>query len=1628
MPIPDLSIHVLDARRRPVPIGVPGELYVGGAGVARGYLQRPELTAERFLDDPSGAARSGSRLYRTGDRARRLDGGDVEYLGRIDHQVKIRGFRIELGEIEAALAQHPAVREAVVVPREDRPGELRLVAYLVPKAESTLDAAALRAFLAERLLEPMVPAAFVALAALPLTSNGKLDRHALPAPDDGAIAQGAYVAPRTPAEELLAGIWADLLGLERVSVTDDFFALGGHSLLGMRVIARLSAAFGVELPVRALFEARTVAGLAERLAAAGSSGERSAVPPIAPRGVSDADPPLSFAQQRLWFLDQLEPDSPLYNLPEALRCDGPLDVGALERSFAEIVRRHEALRTTFVKVEGVPRQVIAREASFSLPVVDLSALPEAEREAEAQRFADADAQRPFDLARGPLFRVTLLKLAADDHVVVRTVHHIVSDGWSDGVLATELSALYTAFVASHDGGGPQTPGLPSPLPPLPVQVADHAVWQRAVLTNAALRGQIDYWKEKLRGAPAAIDLPADRPRPPLQTTAGRDHPVRFSRELVAGLTALSRREGVTLFMTLLAAFQVLLQRTTGQDDVVVGSPIAGRTRPEMEGLIGFFVNTLVLRTDLGGDPTLRDLLARVREVTLDAYAHQDVPFEKLVEALSPPRDLSRTPLFQVMLILQNAPAASPSLGVVASRRLPVERGTSKFDLTVVLEETHEGLVGFVEYATALFDEATIARLVAHLQILLEGAVADPTRRISELPLLTAAEQQALASWNATGHAYPADALLHELFAAQAARTPAAPALRFEGREVSYGELDRRSNQLAHALRKRGVGPDTLVGVLMERSVEMVVALYAVLKAGGAYVPLDPEYPRERLAFMLEDARAPVILIQAHLASVLPEQGGAVVRVDTDWEAIAREPGEAPPRDGLTLKNLAYVIYTSGSTGRPKGAMNEHGGILNRLQWMQRAYGLTAADRVLQKTPYSFDVSVWEFFWPLMVGASLVVARPQGHRDPAYLSQLIGAEGVTTLHFVPSMLAAFLDVGALDRCGSLRRVVCSGEALPASLADRFFARLPGVALDNLYGPTEAAVDVTAWSCTPGAPGVPIGRPIDNVSIHIVDEHLAPVPIGVSGELYIGGVQVGRGYLNRPELTQERFVRDPFAGEGGRLYRTGDVARWLPSGAVEYLGRADFQVKVRGFRIELGEIEAVLESHPSVQRAVVLAREDTPGDKRLVAYLVFRDGDVIGAGELHLHAAARLPEHMVPLAFLALDAIPLTASGKVDRRALKAPGVGGSDGSIAPRTFTPPRDDIEAKLAAIFRNVLGLPAVGLTESFFDLGGHSLLAVRLVAEIERVFGRTISLVSFFRSRTVEQIAALLRADGAEPASFMLEPIQPNGAKRPFFLISRPNVNSLGYIALARHLDPDRPVYGLQYQYAEEVDLGRPYTYEEYQAWATSYVETIRLIQPEGPYLLGGMCEGALIAFTMARVLEAAGQRVALLAMLDAWPQENTNRRVLHHVHVYERRARELWVLRRDEQLRLLRRAVAGALTRLAARTVLRPRADAAPPSSPPSPWDARIFPGPSFVPPQVDARIAVFRLQSSPTGASATSSSAGAAAPGAASRSTSSRASTAICCASPTSRRPGAPSTRASAAPTRKGRAPAPDSRRP
>ncbi|MGD2115286.1 MAG: amino acid adenylation domain-containing protein, partial [Acidobacteriota bacterium] len=1170
-PIDGARILLAGDRLQPVPIGVPGELLIGGVCVARGYEGRPALTAERFVPDPF-SRRPGARLYRTGDLARHAAEGTIEYLGRNDAQVKVRGYRVEPGEVETVLAGHPDLQDAVVVGRRDPAGTLRLVAYALPADGPLAGFDPLREHLARQLPDYMVPSTFVEVDELPLTPSGKVDRNRLPEPEWGAGAVGS-APPQTPTEELLASIWAGVLGLAGVGRHDDFFELGGHSLLATQVVSRIREAFGIDVELRSLFEAPTVAAFARAVERERSGGR---MPPIR-RASRDGGVPLAFAQQRLWFLDQLAPGHPFYNIPTAFRLRGSLDPDALYRAVNAVIDRHESLRARFVATDADPVQVIEPELTLPLPTVDLSGLEAEVREREQRRLGAAESGFAFDLARGPVVHMLLARLAEDDHLFYLTLHHIVADGWSIGVLYRELGHCYAALA----GGG--VPDLPA----LPIQYPDFAIWQRTWLQETLLDEQLEYWSAQLAETPP-LELPTDRPRPARESFRGALTSRAFPERVAEGVRALSREHGATQYMVLLAGLASLLHRSSGQSDFALGTTIANRHRMELEGLIGFFANTLVLRTDLSGDPAFARLLERVRGLSLEAYAHQDMPFEALVTELDPERNLSRNPLFQVMLTFLNVPLESLELAELEIEPAPVHGGVSKFDLLCVMEERGGALGARVEYNTDLFEAETVDRLLRQLEILLEGAIDDPDTRLSDLPLLSSWErEQVVHGWNATAEEFSgASASLDVLLTRQAELSPEAPALRFEGETLSYRELAQRSNRLARALRRLGVGPEVPVGVALERSFELVVSLVAVLKAGGAYVPIDPDYPRDRVELMVEDSGARVLLTQSHLEDSLPATEARVVCVDRS-SAVSEESG-APLESVVGPESLSYVIYTSGSTGRPKGAMNRHGAVVNRLLWMQSAYGLSGADRVLQKTPASFDVSVWEFFWPLITGACLVVARPEGHKDSGYLARLIREDEVTVLHFVPSMLQLFLEEPEVGSCRSVRQVIASGEALSVELRDRLFERLGGARLDNLYGPTEAAIDVTRWRCEPGVgrASVPIGRPISNLQIHLVDRRMRPVPVGVAGELMIGGAGLGRGYWRRPGRTAESFVPDPFAAEpGGRLYRTGDLARRRPDGVIDFLGRIDHQVKVRGFRIELGEVEAALLRHSAVRDAVV-----------------------------------------------------------------------------------------------------------------------------------------------------------------------------------------------------------------------------------------------------------------------------------------------------------------------------------------------------------------------------------------------------------------------------------------------------------
>ncbi|HYH78800.1 MAG TPA: amino acid adenylation domain-containing protein, partial [Longimicrobium sp.] len=1183
---------------------------------------------------------------------------------------------------------------------------------------------ALREAARARLPEYMVPSAFVVLEALPVTANGKVDRAALPAPDTLG-SRGTYVAPRTPAEERMAGIWAEVLGVERAGGEDNFFDLGGHSLLATQLVSRVREAFRTELPLRAVFEAPTLAELAGRVEALLAETPADAgAPPLVPVPRDGSPLPLSFAQERLWFIDQLEPGSIAYHMPSSLRLRGPLGPGVLERALGEVVRRHEALRTTFGEAEGVPFQVVHPAGAARLELTDLSRLAPAEREAEARQRVREATQRPFDLRQGPLLRTHLLRLGEDDHVLVMVMHHVVSDGWSMGVLLRELSTLYEAFAR----------GELSPLPELPVQYADFAVWQRAWLAGEAMERQLAYWRERLAGAPELLELPTDHPRPPVQTYRGATVPVELSPELLERLQALGRSEGATLYMTLLGAFQVLLGKYAGSEDVVVGSPIAGRTQGEVEELIGFFVNTLVLRTDLSGDPGFREVLRRVRGVTLGAYEHQEVPFEKLVAELQPERSLSHSPLFQVMFTLQSADAGGGGRGGglagLEVNGVGASLEIAKFDLSLDVTPTPRGLWGGLAYRTDLFQPGTIQRMVRHLARVLEQVGADADVRLSQLNLLGDAERsRVLEEWNRTEQPYPRGVCIHELFEAQVRERPGAAALVWGEESLTYRELDARANRLAHHLVRLGVGPEARVGVLLERSAELIVSLLGVLKAGGCYVPLDPAYPPERLALMLGDAGASVLVTRGALAPGLEAPRAAVVDLDALAGALAAEPDD-PLRSGASPENLGYIVYTSGSTGKPKGVMVAHRHVVQLVcetDYVRFAPG----DRVAQASNASFDALTFEAWGALLNGATLVGLGRDVLLSPRVLREFLRGNGITTLYQTTALLNQ-LSREQPDIFAPLREVLFGGQAADAESVRRVLASGKPKRLLHMYGPTET----TAW-CSwkavehldDGALTVSVGRPTGNQRIYLLDSALQPVPVGVPGEAWVGGDGVVRGYLDRRALTAERFVPDPFTAEpGARMYRTGDRLRWTADGELEFLGRLDAQVKIRGFRIEPGEVESVLSAHAGVREARVIVREDAPGEKRLVAYVV----GGVDAEEVREQLRRSLPEYMVPAAVVVLESLPLTPSGKLDRKALPAP-----EYAADAERYEAPRTPTEEVLAGIWAEVLRQERVGVRDGFFDLGGHSLLATRVVSRVRELFGVELPLRALFEGPTVAELA---------------------------------------------------------------------------------------------------------------------------------------------------------------------------------------------------------------------------------------------------------------------------------------------------
>ncbi|MFB7658152.1 amino acid adenylation domain-containing protein, partial [Streptomyces sp. NPDC056128] len=1330
-PLENTRVYVLDRFLEPVPPGVAGELYVAGAGVARGYQGRPGLTGERFVACPFGGV--GERMYRTGDLVRWSADGQLVFVGRADDQVKVRGFRVEPGEVEAVLAVHPGVSQAVVVAREVGLGDKRLTAYVVAAHGAGADedddlAGQVRAFADGRLPEYMVPSSVVVLDELPLSVNGKVDRAALPDPEYGTVNGGR--GPTTAVEEILCGVFAELLGLTRVGVEDHFFELGGHSLLATRLVSRVRSVFGVEVSVRALFEAPTPAGLAARIAGAGAA-RVSLTPWERPERV-----PLSFAQRRLWFLAQLEGPSATYNMPVALRLEGGLDVAALRAALSDVVGRHEVLRTVFPVVDGEPYQEVlaASEVGEVLRVARAG-------DGEVADLVAEETGRGFDLGFEVPLRALLVEVGVDVHVLVVVVHHVAGDGWSMGPLARDISVAYAARCAG------EAPGWE----PLPVQYADYALWQRELLGDegdpgSVLAGQVGFWRDALAGAPQELVLPGDRSRPAVASHRGHTASLVVPAEVHAQLTALAREQGVTLFMVVQAALAVLLSRLGAGEDIPVGTAVAGRTDQALDDLVGFFVNTLVLRTDVSGDPTFGELLERVRETSLAALEHQEVPFERLVEVLAPDRSLARHPLFQVMLALQNQGQAR--LDLPGLRVVPVfgGLGVAKFDLDVSLGEVVDGegrpvgLRGSVTGAADLFDAGTVDAVAARLVKVLSLVAADPQARVGQVQVLSEAERhQVVAGWNDTAEPVPGVTWV-ELFERQVVRDPGAVAVVCGEVELSYGELDERASRLAGVLRARGVGSESVVGVMFERSVDAVVALLGVWKAGGAYLFINPSYPEERVALLVAEAGPVCMVTVSSLTAGLPA-ALPVPMVAVDDPAVVTELAEVEPT-GVPVPTepgaAAYVMFTSGSTGRPKGVVVTQRDLAELV--VDQCWG--EPGRMLGHGPYEFDASVLETWVTLAIGGAVVLA-PAGKLDAGGLRSLVAEYGLDRVHVTAGLLRMLVEEDPGCFAG-VSEVLTGGDVVPSAAVSAVLTAAPGAAVRQVYGPTEitlCATQILVGDADAVPSVLPIGRPMDNTRIYLLDAGLSPVLPGVAGELYVAGTGLARGYHGRPDLTGERFVACPLGAPGERMYRTGDLARWTKDGQLVFIGRADNQVKVRGFRIEPGEVEAVLAAHPSVAQAVVIAREDTSGDKRLTAYVVPRSGNGVRddlSARLRAYVGERLPDHLVPSAVVVLDGLPFSVNGKVDRAALPAPEYTGAGGGRAPASVA------EELMCGVFADVLGLERVGVEDSFFDLGGHSLLAMRLVSRVRSVFGVELGVRALFEAPTPAGLAVRLAGAG--------------------------------------------------------------------------------------------------------------------------------------------------------------------------------------------------------------------------------------------------------------------------------------------
>jgi amino acid adenylation domain-containing protein len=1515
-PIYNSRIYILDPYLQPVPIGVPGEIHIGGVGLSRAFANRPQLTAEKYIPDPF-SSEKGARMYKSGDLGRFQPDGNIEFLGRIDTQVKVRGFRIELGEIETVINEYSPVQEAKTVVRTDRFNKQYLAAYVVVDKDQLYNETDLRELLKNKLPDYMVPSAIVVLDELPLTPSRKVDLRSLPDPAQIYDAGEKYIAPRNYSEELVAGVLSEVLGISRIGIKDDFFELGGHSLLATQVTSRIRSIFKVEFSVRSLFENPTIEELAAEINVLIQKETDTAEVPLVKQPVPDINEiPLSFSQERLWFIHQLIPESGVYSMPGALGLKGSLNAAALEQTLNKIIERHESLRTTFVLSEGKPVQKIASSLKLTLPIIDLSDMTDKkDQEDRIRDFISKEIKHHFDLSTGPLFRTTLLKRNKDEYVLIVNMHHIISDGWSMGIFVRELSVLYSAFAA----------GTSPVLPDLPIQYKDFAIWQRNWLTGNMLEKQLTYWKKQLGNGESNLDFPTDRPRPSMQTYNGRYEMFEISLSRLHELRNFCQKRGVTLFMILLAVFQTLLYRYSGQEDIMVGSPIANRNRSEIENLIGFFVNTLVLRVNLSGNPPFTELLSQVRDVTLDAYAHQDLPFEKLVEELHPQRDLSGNPLFRIVFALQNAPRSSLKLPGVTLTPVKAEYEIAKFDISLLMEESDRGLKGMLEYNTDLFDQSTIQRIIIHFRGILDKIIINPGQEIANIPLLTEVERnQVLREWNNTKTNYPKHKTIHELFADQVERSPDHVAIigkaqgawsienHLEGTKglatlhtlhISCQELDEQSHQLAGLLRERGVGFNTIVGIMVERSVDMIIGLLGILKVGAAYLPIDPSYPEKRINYMLADSGTKILLAapgtQAKVKAEVKENPAHTMQLPLEFIEIAAEPAstfEHPPSTltststcQVSPANLAYIIYTSGSTGRPKGVPVQHKGFINLVYYHRKVFEEGPGDRMSQVAGPGFDAMGFEV-WPcLLNGGTLIIADDETRTDVVQLKEWL-IKNQVTVSFQPTVIAEQLLKEKWPQEIALRALRTAGEQLtcyPASsLPFRFY---------NLYGPTEDTV-WTTWT----EPGIkenndprvikypPIGKPIANHRVYIIGDGGTLQPIGVAGELCIAGEGLALGYLNQPQLTAQRFIEQvtdahqpgrsrgrffqeaPLTRQKQKIYRTGDLARWLKDGNIEFLGRIDFQVKIRGFRIELEEIEAQLLKHEKIKEALVLATENTQGEKYVCAYIVpEKSEDLLSeipeSPELKEYLSYRLPAYMVPTYFVPLDRIPLTTTGKIDRKALPVPEIAAGEDYVAPK------NDIEKKLAAIWANVLNInqEIIGVHANFFDLGGHSLKATLMTAKASSEMQVDVPLLEVFKKPTIKKLAQYIqetrnqKGQGAAVIENNMVLLRKSTARAPhLFLLHDGSGEVDGYIDFCRHLEKEYNCWGIR---ADNLSKHGPQN-PTIESMAVKYIEKIKKIQTRGPYWISGWSLGGTIALEMAIQLEQTGEEIAFLALFDS------------------------------------------------------------------------------------------------------------------------------------------------------------------